>query len=329
MKETKGFQRKGLLLAAVLVMALAVIAAPGEAATIYVDINNSSGVEDGTETNPFNTIQEGINAASLEDTVKVASGTYYENLTINGVNIRLIGEDPKTTIIHGATNHVITISGTFSAGYELVEITGFSITGGTTSGIYLNSGTVITRIHNNIIFGNVSGVYARTNYTVAYILNNVIANNSDYGIRDYDNVTYSKQLSISNNIIVQNGTNGIISWEAGCFASYNNVWNNGVNYAGSINQIGNISENPLFVEAGTGDYSLASASPSIDAGQPLAADNDPDGTRNDQGVYGGPGSVDFWPYTAGGPVVTNLSVTPPSVPVGGTLTLKATGKIPE
>ncbi|MFV9644501.1 MAG: hypothetical protein ACNYWU_01640, partial [Desulfobacterales bacterium] len=65
----------------------------------------------------------------------------------------------------------------------------------------------------------------------------------------------------------------------------------------------------------------------IDAGMVSSTYNDPDGTRNDMGVYGGPGAASFWPEPAGGPVVTELSVTPPSVPVGGTLTLKATGKI--
>ena len=45
------------------------------------------------------------------------------------------------------------------------------------------------------------------------------------------------------------------------------------------------------------------------------------------GVYGGPGAANFWPEPAGGPVVTYMSVSPPSVPVGGTITLQATGKI--
>ena len=36
--------------------------------TIYVDDDNTSGTEDGSEANPYNTIQEGIDAASSGDT---------------------------------------------------------------------------------------------------------------------------------------------------------------------------------------------------------------------------------------------------------------------
>ena len=51
------------------------------------------------------------------------------------------------------------------------------------------------------------------------------------------------------------------------------------------------------------------------------------GLRNDMGAYGGPGAVNWWPSPAGGPIVTGLSVTPPSVADDGTLTLEATGEI--
>ena len=46
------------------------------AQTIYVDVNNTSGIEDGTAANPYNTVQEGINAAIEGDVVQVAPGTY-------------------------------------------------------------------------------------------------------------------------------------------------------------------------------------------------------------------------------------------------------------
>jgi len=56
----------------------------------------------------------------------------------------------------------------------------------------------------------------------------------------------------------------------------------------------NINLNPLFADATTGDYHLTWAnfpqndetkSPCIDAGDPLFAYNDPDGTRNDMGAF--------------------------------------------
>ena len=42
-----------------------------------------SGEEDGTEENPFNTIQEGIDAVPEGGTVNVAAGNYEENLTVD------------------------------------------------------------------------------------------------------------------------------------------------------------------------------------------------------------------------------------------------------
>ena len=53
-------------------------------------------------------------------------------------------------------------------------------------------------------------------------------------------------------------------------------------------QEGNINENPLFVNQENGDFHLQPGSPCIDTGNPDPQYNDPDGTRNDMGAYGGP-----------------------------------------
>jgi hypothetical protein len=57
---------------------------------------------------------------------------------------------------------------------------------------------------------------------------------------------------------------------------------------------GNISSDPLFMDAGNGDFHLQTGSPCIDAGEPSSTANDaclPPGmgtSRNDMGAYGGP-----------------------------------------
>lgn len=59
-------------------------------------------------------------------------------------------------------------------------------------------------------------------------------------------------------------------------------------YSGSE---GNLKVDPMFTDESGGDYTLKSGSPLIDAGLPDSVYNDPDGSANDIGLYGGPRSM--------------------------------------
>lgn len=330
--QAKTITKKSLKILLMVVFYLCCFVMSAMAGTLYIDINNDTGIEDGTIDNPFNTIQEGIDAAALGDTVKVRPGLYIGSIGISGKNIALLGDSPATTTIQGTGASVITIKGVFSTGFTLVEIANFTIAGGTSQGIYLSSNTSRSFIHNNIIAGNANGVYCYDD-DKATISNNVIINNTGSGITGHGGTGGNSRnpvLTIKNNIFT--GNNRGIYKKSDSFTHssytviYNNAWGN-ITSNTNVTGLNNISLDPLFLNPGAGNYHLSSNSPSIDAGQPIAADNDPDGTRNNQGAFGGSGAASYWPYPAGGPVVTDLSVTPSSVPAGGTISIHATGKI--
>ncbi|UCF12723.1 MAG: hypothetical protein JSW06_00300 [Thermoplasmatales archaeon] len=156
----------------------------------------------GTGPNNYSTIQEGINAATNNDTVFVYddSSPYYENVNVNKP-IELIGEDKDTTIINGRNlSPVIRISANWTT------ISGFTITNGTAG--------VLTDNNEPSEYAVVSG--------------NIISDNYGAGVE-----LYSIYSTISRNIIKNNarGTNGGVTLFLTGFNKifYNNFIDNEVN----------------------------------------------------------------------------------------------------
>jgi hypothetical protein len=120
--------------------------------------------------------------------------------------------------------------------------------------------------------------------------------------------------------------NNIISHCTGCsiwlgafsesYAAYNDCYA-GVptNYCGIAAGTGNIVEDPQFVGGMPFDYHLQPTSPCINAGNPDPFYNDPDGSRNDMGVFpfpleGVPYAIDFnYGASASGSIVFTLTPT--------------------
>lgn len=315
------------LLAYFMVFFAGVMAA--DAGTIYVHPTEGA----------YHSIGAGVQAAVTGDTILVAPGDY-ASFTVNK-EVYIISEaGPEVT--------KITSGGpvTFNSSGDSASISGFTISL-SGYGIYIASDCDRIRIENNIISGCGSHgvyIYAKDAYTeYSTVVNNTISNNGGSGVYLHSyyggsgsTKYYIANLQVANNIITSNNNYGIQFYNQKGTAlethnfSNNNIWNNSVGKTSGVtvsSTAGNLFIDPLFVNPDTADFHLQSASLCIDAGMVSSTYNDPDGTRNDMGVYGGPGAASFWPEPAGGPVVTELLVTPPSVPVGGTLTLKATGKI--
>jgi len=134
-------------------------------------------------------------------------------------------------------------------------------------------------IRDNIIKGSSGPAIDGCN---GNIINNVIEDGTGSGIEDCNGL-------IENNIIRNNNSADLDSQlylsstpTYSCIAD----WTEGGD--------GNISNDPLFVDAENGDFHLQTGSPCIDAGDPSSTANDacfPPGMgtpRNDMGAYGGP-----------------------------------------
>ena len=121
--------------------------------TIYVDDDNTSGPWDGSQTNPYRYIQDGIDAASNGETVYVYSGTYIENVYVN-ISITLQGEDRSSSIIDGGgIFNVIVVSA------NSVTIRDFTIQNGGSMGIDVYpSSDGLTINGNNIRNNNNNGI---------------------------------------------------------------------------------------------------------------------------------------------------------------------------
>lgn len=141
-----------------------------------------------------------------------------------------------------------------------------------------------------------------------YTSNNILLRNDPY---------YTH--TIMNNIISSNHT-GIFYYaflDEGQI-SYNDVWNNSFrnyhdNHTGTAFTpspgTGEISANPLFADA---VYRLTDESPCKNTGNPSVFYNDPDGTRNDMGAYGGPSASGQGEHSGSGFIFTSVGNIPTS-----------------
>jgi hypothetical protein len=196
---------------------LAVFVSPALGATWYVDVaveTPGDGLSWGTA---FQTIQEGIDAASDGDTVVVAEGFYVENIRFNSKNIILTSTDPpdstvvaNTVIAGGGWGSVVKFSG---AEDETCLLCGFTIRNGSGSGGDwgshgggISGGGWGTRTHatirNNVVTRNMAvdsgGGLA---YCDGLIQNNVVSHNSAYnggglstcgGVIEYNTIVFNE-----------------------------------------------------------------------------------------------------------------------------------------
>ncbi|MFI5366547.1 MAG: hypothetical protein ACHQ4J_13090 [Candidatus Binatia bacterium] len=286
-------------------------------------------------------IQVGISLATTGDTVRVLSGTtgVYNEAVVLNQDIALECEGPDLVNIHNNSGDTITINTN-----RTVTIRGCTITGAG-AGIIIGQ-SANADIANNVLWGNAKGISRHLPTTgntltvpigTVVIRNNVITGSSGKGIDlptpNNFNTNCANPGDVSkvviNNIIYNNVQCGadLCTTSGGVLdVEYNDSIGNTPNYCDNTNAgPGALSVAPGFMNEVTGDFRLSVSSTIRNSGKP--GYNDPDGTRNDLGAYGGPDSADFFPSPEGGPTIRTMSLSPSSVPKNGTVTLQATGQV--
>jgi len=257
----------------------------------------------------FNSIQAAIDDANEGDKVFVGPGTYKEDVTMkDGVNLQGAGAESTVIIGYGCSPAVL--------GANNCRLDGFTITGSdcedtpgiccqiaehftisnniirnsTWEGIYaLNSSLIIS---NNLILDNLcSGVYICHRSSGP----STIVNNTMHGNQASDITLADTSALIMNNIIED-----ILCLDSTATLVRNNI----LNYQADGS---NISVDPCFADANSGDYHLKSqagrwdansaswvkddvTSPCIDAGDPsspIGLEPFPNGGVINMGAYGG------------------------------------------
>ncbi|TES92885.1 MAG: T9SS type A sorting domain-containing protein [Candidatus Cloacimonadota bacterium] len=264
----------------------------------------------------YPTIQEAIDVAGPGDIVMVAPGVYVEEITLKA-DVIVIGAGEGLSIIDGGGDQGDVVFASGNVITNTTKLQGFTITGANYAGmpggggIFCNTGAS-PEICNNRIEGNSTGI-ATWNGATPFLHNNVVIDNTYTGvsisskptvinntIANNNNGIYDSggyQPVVMNNIVTGNSNKGMgcVNSSVPTDFSYNDVWGNGQNYYNCSPGPGDISANPLFVDEPNGDYHLQPGSPCIDSGNPDPAYNDPDGSRNDMGAYGGPGAASNLP----------------------------------
>ena len=181
--------------------------------------------------------------------------------------------------------------------------TGFEANGASAGGGVAAAGTVTA---TNAIFVNNASEETDVSYGGAGLdvtglayLTNVSGAGNDGLATLY--ISASGSSTVMNSVLVQNESGSIIDGESGgsLAITFSDIYNTTGDIYGAFSDStgtdGNINSDPMFVawsdddDYATDDLNLAAGSPGIDAGSPVAAYKDTDGSTNDMGAYGGPG----------------------------------------
>lgn len=118
------------------------------------------------------------------------------------------------------------------------------------------------------------------------IRNNILCGGHS-GVLEFDDSQSTTGIKMDYNLFYRAGSNAVVTWEDE--AEYTLAqWQ--AQYHQDAHSI-SAAPASVFVSVSKAHYRLKSGSPCINAGDPAKKFNDPNGTRNDMGAYGGPKSL--------------------------------------
>ena len=263
-----------------------------ETADYYVDGVNGSDSNPGTSALPWATLTKAVSTATSGKKVLVWGGqTYLGQLTFtnSGTSASPITfkSDPTTgypAIIDGnafeggaiyttAADYIVLDNFTvtnatygvyiYGNGADGWTIKNCTFTGNTGHGIYIRAGDDHS-IFNNKIYDNgttFDGIYVYNGATNCDVTQCSVYEHK-YGIR----YAMSSSGDIKDSIVTNAITYGISSDASTVTITYSDAWGSGANYNGCSAGTGCISADPLWVNPGSGDFTLGSGSPCDNTG---------------------------------------------------------------
>lgn len=264
---------------------------PAVAATLYVDAANSTGIEDGSLSNPYDTVGEALAVAASGDTVSVAPGIYYGEMTLpdvpvsvvsqGGADVTILDGQGSTYAIVNAANPPYLINVTFdgftmeNAYYGAFAWSPWQTTNPPTvtlrNCILRNLGTGVRAsissamtVENTVIVDTQDAVQVIWGRSAEF--RNLTIDRAQRGIWSYQFPAPRLFNSTISNVDIAFSLNYFVP----LYGSHNNLWDYGFleqanSNPGTLSITDTLNVDPLFV-APPDDYRLDRDSPLIDAG---------------------------------------------------------------
>lgn len=161
-----------------------------------------------------------------------------------------------------------------------------------------------TRLTGNQAVNMGGGVYGMN---VAGVVENCLIDGNSGSMAGGAGLIAAGPLVVRNNIVVGNTGGGLMAVGEAASVSHNDAWNNtGGDYPSTQPGPGGISADPLLADLAAGDPGLTVHSPCLDRGEDDPTCLDPDGSRADMGLLGGPGAEFVAPMRVTGLAVSAL-----------------------